>query len=269
MHDFSAHDSSSDAPAQLNSSACVQERVAAGRVTWTGPLILVCLRTILLIAGQSCVAWILWEQQHPHPWREAGDWWAVYGTLADAGCLLALRFFTRREGIQMRDLLGPVRMRRGHDLWLGIGYYLLLPIFLASTFLARQWLFGSNGSALAGLLMHVHPLPLWATVYGVSLWWLLWSPTEEATYQAYCLPRLQSLTGRSWLTILIVGFFWAAQHSALPFYFDWHYGIFRFLAFFPGVVAMMLLYLRTRRLTPLIFAHWPLDIFAAIIHVLY
>jgi hypothetical protein len=31
----------------------------------------------------------------------------------------------------------------------------------------------------------------------------------------------------------------------------------------------MLLYLRTRRLMPLIFAHWPMDIAAAIIHALY
>jgi CAAX prenyl protease-like protein len=264
------HELNSDASIQPNSAASVQGRVADGRISWTGPLILVCLRTLLLIVGQACVAWILRELRHPRPWREAGDWWAVYGTLADVGCLVALRFFTRREGIRMRDLLGPIRLRRGYDLYLGLGYYLLLlPIFLASTFLARQWLFSSNGNALTGLLMHMHPLPLWASLYGVSVWWMLWSPTEEATYQAYCLPRLQSLSGRPWPAILMVGFFWAAQHCALPLYFDGRYVIFRFLAFFPGVVAMMLLYLRTKRLTPMIFAHWPLDIFAAIIHVLY
>jgi hypothetical protein len=34
----------------------------------------------------------------------------------------------------------------------------------------------------------------------------------------------------------------------------------RFLAFVPGVTAFMLIYLKTRRLPPLIMAHWPMDI---------
>jgi len=48
------------------------------------------------------------------------------------------------------------------------------------------------------LLMHVRRLPIWATVYSVTVWWLIWSPTEELTYQAYVLPRLRVLTGRTW-----------------------------------------------------------------------
>jgi len=34
-------------------------------------------------------------------------------------------------------------------------------------------------------------------------------------------------------------------------------------------LILMLLYLRTRRLAPLIFAHWPMDIAAAIITYIY
>jgi membrane protease YdiL (CAAX protease family) len=98
---------------------------------------------------------------------------------------------------------------------------------------------------------------------------MIWSPTEETTYQAYVLPRLQALTGRNWIAFSIVGVCWAAQHCALPFVPDWRYILFRFLAFLPGVLVMMLVYLRTRRLAPLIIAHWPMDIVASIMTTIY
>jgi hypothetical protein len=112
-------------------------------------------------------------------------------------------------------------------------------------------------------------MPLWATIYGLSLWWMIWSPTEEATYQAYALPRLQSLSGRTWVAFAIVAFWWAAQHCALPFVPNLKFIAFRFLAFLPGVLAMMIVYWRTQRLAPLIVAHWPMDIAAAIITAIY
>jgi membrane protease YdiL (CAAX protease family) len=83
------------------------------------------------------------------------------------------------------------------------------------------------------------------------------------------MPRLQALTGRTWIACAIVGFFWTAQHCAVPFVPDWRYTAFRFLAFLPGVLVMMAFYLRTRRLAPLIVAHWPMDITAAIMTAVY
>ncbi len=119
------------------------------------------------------------------------------------------------------------------------------------------------------LLMHVHPLPIWATVYALTVWWLIWSPTEEITYQAYVLPRLQVLTGHTWIAFVIVGFFWSAQHCALPLILDWRFVLYRFLSFVPGVLALMFFYWRKRRLAPLIVAHWPMDIAAAVASTLF
>jgi hypothetical protein len=31
---------------------------------------------------------------------------------------------------------------------------------------------------------------------------------EEITYQAYALPRIQALSGRTWVAIAVVGFWW-------------------------------------------------------------
>jgi hypothetical protein len=248
----------------------IKERVAAGRIGWTGPLLLLAARSVLLVAAQALVALILLERGHATPWRAAGDWWTVYGTLVDIGCLLGLKYFTRREGIRLRDLLGPVRMRGGRDVWLGLGYFcLIFPFFLAGSYGARLLLYGFTDNSVNRYLLHMHALPVWATVYSVTLWWMIWSPTEEATYNAYVLPRMQALTGRKWIPWMFVGFWWALQHCALPFVPDWKYLAFRFLGFLPGVLVMMLFYLRTRRLTPLIVAHWPMDIAAAIMTAIY
>jgi len=254
---------------EQNSLALIRERVITGKLSLAGPLLLVAIRSVLLIVAQACVALLLLARHRAAPWRAAADWWTVYGTAADLGCLVLLRYFTRREGIRFRDLFGTVRLRSGRDLWLGLGFFLMVfPVFVASGWLARKWFFASPAD-LNRSLVHLHAAPLWAALYGLLIWWVLWSPTEEATYQGYCLPRFEALTGRTWAGMLIVGFWWAAQHCALPFIPDWRYLAYRFVAFFPGVICLMLLYLRTRRLTPLIIAHWPMDIAAAIVHTLY
>jgi len=137
-----------------NSPAAIQERVKSGRISWAGPLLLVSARSFLLMAAQGLVALILLALHRPSPWRMAGDWWGVYGTLIDIGCLIGLCYFTHREGIQIRDLLGPIRMCRGHDLLLGLGYYLLVfPFFLGGNYVARILLYGSNVSTLNSYLV--------------------------------------------------------------------------------------------------------------------
>ena len=248
----------------------IRAQIASGRISWTGPLLMVSARSVLLVASQALAALVLLAAHRPAPWRAAGDWWVVYGTLVDLGCLIGLRYFTRKEGIRVRDLIGQVRLRRGRDLFLGLGYFVLIfPFFLGGSYVARVLLYSSSRQDPNAYLLHVHALPVWATVYSLTLWWIIWSPTEETTYQGYVLRRLQALSGRTWIAFLIGGFWWAAQHCALPFIPDWRFLLFRFLAFLPGVLVLMVFYLRTRRLAPLIVAHWPMDIAAALMTAIY
>jgi membrane protease YdiL (CAAX protease family) len=62
---------------------------------------------------------------------------------------------------------------------------------------------------------------------------------------------------------MLVGFFWSLQHSFLPFVPQWRYVVLRFVMVVPGLVVTMLIYLRTRRLVPMIIAQWPMDILVA------
>jgi len=254
-----------DDAVQPNSPSAIQQRLAAGRIPWTGPLFLAALRPLLFFSVQALLALACFALHRPGAWHEAGRWWTVYGTIVDIGCLAGLRFFTRKEGLRLRDLIGPVRLRRGHDVVVGLGVFLLVfPCIVGGSMLAQRLLYGPLTAATSVYLTQPHALPLWAFVYSVTVWWVISSPTEEAIYQGYALPRLRALTGRAWVSMIVVGFWFAAQHALLPFVPDGKYLLFRFLQFVPAVLILMAIYLRTRRLAPLIIGHWCMDILGAI-----
>lgn len=250
-------------PAAVNSQSEVENRTRLGRIGWAAPLVLVAARTVLLLLGQGAFAAALALKGDPTPWQSAGAWWTVFGTVADLGCLGLLACFLRREGIRFKDLLGPVRGWR--DLWAGLGYYaLIMPIHFGAFFLSSQLVYGAWSPDIPAGILHMRALPLWAVVYSASIWWMIWSPTEETTYQAYALPRLQALCGQPWIAIAIVWFWWTLQHCALPLILDWKYVLWRFLCFVPGMLPTILIYHRKRRLAPMIVAHWPMDIVASL-----
>ena len=260
--------SASEELALANSQAEIEKRLVLGQVSWTGPLLLVTSRTVLAVVAQAIVAFIYVLRRNPSPWQAATPWWSIYGTLVDIGCLALMIRFTHSEGIGLRDLVGRIRLRWGRDVFIGIGCFLLVfPFFMAGASLGSKLIYGSSQPNLYPGLLAGRGLPLWAIVYSLSAWWIVWSPTEQMTYQAYALPRILALSGRKWIAVLVVAFWWTLQHSFFPLILDWHYMAWRFLAFLPGVIVFTLVYLLTRRLPPLIVAHWPMDILAVLITV--
>ncbi len=257
---LSKYESPAD-PLVANSLSQLRARIGNGRLSWLGPLLLVTGRTALVILAQGVVAIMFLLRGKPHPWLAAAPWWTVYGTLVDAGCLMLLWRFTRKEGIRLRDLIGPVRLRHGRDFFLAIGILLVMfPLFVAGAAISDRLI--GHYQPFPGIL-DGRVLPLWATIYSFSVWWMIWSPTEELTYTGYALPRLQALGG-TWMAVVVVGFWWTIQHPFLPFILDWHNFWWRFVAFLPAIVALVLIYLRLRRLAPLILAHWAMDIAAVL-----
>ena len=92
-------------------------------------------------------------------------------------------------------------------------------------------------------------LPLLGVLYSRLLWWPLWSFTEELTFRGYSLPRLQVITGRTWLSVALVACAWALQHSFLP-WINLQHAVYLIITFLPLTVAMPLITLRVRRLPP-------------------
>jgi hypothetical protein len=254
--------------AVANSQNEITKRLALGEIAWTGPLLLVIARPVLFVILQGVLAAVFALLHRPSAWRSAGAWWSVYGTLVDITCLGLMAKFTRRERIGVRDLIGKVRLRWGRDIFVGIGLFLLIfPVFMGGSFISSLLIYGSWDPQRNLHLLGVRTLPLWGVVYSFAAWWLISAATEEITYQGYVLPRIEALSAHTWIAGFVVVFWWTLQHCALPLVLDLKYLAFRFLAFLPGVTLLTLIYLRIRRLPPMIVAHWPMD-FGAVIMTL-
>lgn len=212
-------------------------------------------RSVLAIAAQGLVAAIYAMQGSEAPWRDAGAWLPLYGTLIDAGCLALLWWLTRREGIRLSDLIGFDRNRIGQDVLLGL---FLIPASLAfifgGIFIGNILIYGAPGPVDLGA-----PLPLLPALYAVLIWPLIWGITEQMAYNGYLVPRFQVLSGNTALTVAIIGFIWAFQHAVMPLTSDPDFMMFRTLAALPNTIFFVAVYLYLRRLLPLVIAHWLMD----------
>jgi uncharacterized protein len=238
-----------------NTAFSLNTRYAAGLSWWPVLLFLPARLVFSFIAQAIAAAWFA-LQGSTAPWQEAAGWWMVYLTIADILCLLALFWLTRREGMTLLDLVGV----RGAALWKQFAWtpaYLLAVAPTAALASIITQLF--YGSAMPPYLAMVE-LPLAGALYSVVIWPVLWAITEELVYLGFLLPRLEALTGRTWLAALVVIFFWALQHLAEPFIADGTYLFSRVLAAFFAVAGMTLVFvLWRRRLIPLIGVHWLID----------
>jgi membrane protease YdiL (CAAX protease family) len=247
-----------------NSREVLEARVRDGRLTLAGPLVVVFARTVLAFGAQGVVAAVFAARGHPDPWLAAAPWFTVSGTLVDIGSLALIMWLLRREGTRLRDLLGLERA--------GVRRDLLLTPAIVAVFLVV----GVASGAAASILLYgatpppqiMGPLPLWAGFYSVLIWPILWAIGEQMTYNGYALPRLQALTGRTWLAVLIACIGFGLQHVALPNLPDTRFLLYRFLPPFLIGLAVFPLFLRLRRLLPFIIAHWIFDVLSALTQVL-
>lgn len=248
-------------PADLiNSAEGIRSRLAAGRMPRYGPMLMLFARPAFILIAQGMTLLLLRLMNVANANVAIRNWWSVYGTLVDFGCLGLLIWLTRREGIRLLDLVSFVKSKLKVDFAVGLG--ILLIVFPLSVFvfgrLAMQLTYGSLNPVFPEGTF-IRTLPLLAVLYSRILWWPVWSATEELTYNGYALPRLVALTRSPWLSVLIVSFFFSIQHSFLAIA-TFRQGIYMFLIFVPLTIAEGIIYLRVRRLTGLIIGHWLMDL---------
>jgi uncharacterized protein len=243
-----------------NAPEIFQTHVAEGRVPRYAPLLVLVSRSAFILLFQGLVYLLFLQLKVPNPAVELRNWWPVYGTLVDIGCLALLFWLTRREGVRLFDLVGIVKSKLLTDIPLGIGLFLLIfPITIFGGGMLGRWIVYGQLDPVFPENTYIRSLPLLALLYARILWWPLWSATEEMTYNGYALPRLIAMTKSTWLSVAIVSFFFALQHSFLMLA-GFQFGLYMFITFVPLTIAMEVVYLRIRRLPPLIVAHWLMDL---------
>jgi hypothetical protein len=235
-----------------NSPVEIQKRVAAGKITWAGPFIMLVTRSVLAVICQALVAAIFYSN-NANPWIDAGQWWTVYGTVIDVGCIILLFLLARREGIRLFDLGSYSTKRLLRNILIGLGLaVVIVPILSAGP------------QVFVNIAFDMAPpmgvLPMAGFLYSLIIWLPIWVFTEDNTYLGFCLPRVEALTGRKWLAVVLVGFFFTLQHVFLPLRLEWRAIMAQFLTFIPYCFVLSLLYLRKRRLLPLHIIHYLADI---------
>lgn len=238
----------------------IQARLAEGRIPRYGPMLMLVARSALILLVQGLTFLLFLLLQVPNASVVIRNWWPVYGTLVDLGCLGLLFWLTGREGIQLTDLIGLAKNKLKSEILLGLGLFIVIaPLtILGGGALAQLMAYGKLNPAFPEYTF-MRVLPFLALVYARMLWWPIWSVTEEMTYNGYALPRLIEMTKSRWLSVALVSFFFALQHSFLMLA-GFQFGFYMFLAFLPLSIAMVLTFLRIRRLLPLIVAHWLMDL---------
>jgi hypothetical protein len=244
----------------LNTFEVVQTRLAEGRIPRFGPILMLAARSAFILLAQGITLWLLTQFNVANATVAVRNWWTVYGTLADIGCLGLLIWLTGREGLRLRDLVGLVKARLKKEIPLGLGLFIaIFPVtILGGGLLGRLIAYGSLNVAFPDYTF-ARSLPLLAVLYSRLLWWPIWSVTEEMTYNGYALPRLVAMTKTRWLPVAVVSFFFALQHSFLMLA-GFRFGFYSFITFLPLTIVMEIVYLRIRRLPPFIVAHWLMDL---------
>jgi membrane protease YdiL (CAAX protease family) len=232
-----------------NSQAEIKKRMANGKITWIGPLVMLSSRTVIGLIVLVLVVTIFFRRS-ADPWAEAFLWWRVYGTLVGIGCLIPLFFLVRREGLRILDLGNYSQSAWLRDVLIGVGIF--FPYMLLAS------------GPVVGMVILQHPapeateqLPLWAAFITIVIWPIVWAFSEDNTYLGYSLPRVEALNGgRKWIAVLAVWFFLSLQHVFFPFAgLDWQILVSWFIGLIPAAIFYCWLWWRLRRLLPITVAH--------------
>jgi hypothetical protein len=243
-----------------NSPQAIQSHLAEGRIPRYGPILMLFARSAFILLAQCLTFLVFLGLNIQNAAVIIRNWWPVYGTLVDFGCLALLIWLTRQEGIRLLDLIGFVKSKLKTEIPLGLGIFILVfPVTVFGGGMLAQWIAYGQLNPEFPEYTFIRTLPLVALLYSRILWWPIWSATEEMTYNGYALPRLIAMTKSHWLSVAIVSFFFSIQHSFLMLA-GLRFGFYMFLTFVPLTITLELIYLRIRRLPPLIVAHWLMDL---------
>jgi len=215
------------------------------------------LRTVLfLIAGLIFVG-ILAFQGSDTPFQEAEKWWPFQVILANLVTYFIIKALLKKEGRSYKSLfLAPVDKNRKT-----IREYVML--FLAAVVGGAVPLYLFSYLLLGAIPppdTHFQALPVGYAVMAVILFPISNALVETPTYIGYALPRLQQITGRIYIPILIAGFFLALQHIFLPIVLDADYMLWRLFSFIPLAIILGIFYTKTKQLKPIVSIHFLIDL---------
>jgi membrane protease YdiL (CAAX protease family) len=217
------------------------------------PLLMLPVRTILFAAIQILFVFIL-----GFSWKDSIAWWPFFAIITNIIVFFLLTILAGKENKGYLDLIQFDKTQWKKDL------KIFLWVFPVGGGLGFAGMYGVSFLMYGSFTLPddmILPLPLWAGILALVLFPITNALVETPTYMGYCLPRLEGLWKSRWLPVLLSAFFLAFQHSTLPIIIDdvmymaWHFVAMAPLAFTVGII-----YLKIRRLVPIMIVHWIMDV---------
>lgn len=238
-----------------NGCEALLQRRNSGTLTWRGPALMLFARAFFAVVAQAISAAVFALRGSRTPWLDSQPWLPVYAIIIDGGCMALLWRLTRSEGIHLFDLIGFDSARLGRDVLIGLALIPACLAFILGGVYAVGWI--EYGTPTPPYAFGALPLP--AALYGVLVFPCLWGLTEQMTYNGYLAPRFQAVFRNTAPAVTAVALIWAFQHAVMPFIADTKYIVFRLFSPLPFSLFAVIVYLRMRRLLPLIVAHALMD----------
>ena len=224
----------------------------------SAPWLMLISRSLLFIAFQALIAFILALAGTTSAWDASIQWWPFTVILTNFVSIFMLIRLFHTEGKRFLDIFRFSRETFKTDLlWLLGSSVIGLPIAAAPMNTLAAAIFGD---AMTPIHMMFRPLPTWAFVLSF-LFPLTIAFSELPTYFGYVMPRLAKLLNNGWLAWLLASLFLALQHCFLPFIFDTHFLLWRVGMYLPfALFAGLLLKLRPGLLPYFVVIHALMDI---------
>ena len=249
-------------PFDKNSIASIKTIYSASNLSWWPVILFLPARLIFAFISQSLTAGLFALNGSANAWQDATASWPVYSTVTDLLCLIMLIWLLRRENMQIIDIVGA----RGKEIFKQLAWtpaYLLAvaPTSILASLVTQAF----YGTDLPPMISVVKLSPV-GELYSLIVWPIIWVITEELVYLGYLFPRIEALSGKTWVAVLVVILFWGIQHLAMPFILDDKYLVSRALAATVAVSSIPIVFvLWRRRLVPLIGVHYIADLATAIL----
>lgn len=190
------------------------------------------------------------------PYASISKWWTAVAIVCNIITIAVLYLYSYKKGLNYRQLLGYEKGKTKVK-------SAVLIIFITLVV-------GMCGLYLAGLICYgafpyldktmVEPIPLWLAIIVLLLLPLSTTLAEDGLYLGYAI---NLPTTNKWINTSFAAFFYALQHSFIPFLPDGVFILYRFLSFLPLTVIICFWYQKNRNPLPFMIGHFILNIATA------